>query len=83
MQPIYRSRYLVTIENEQLIFSVYKDKKCKVDEPFLALKSSKTSSLFIGKSCSCKITEMMGDDDFEGNTISTGSRDSEYVLISV
>ena len=58
MQYNYRSRYLVTIDNEQSIVNVYKYEECKFDEAFLVLKNSKFTSLFLGKSCLCYFTEI-------------------------
>ena len=71
--------YLVTVSS---IINVCNYEKCKLDEPFLLLKTSKTPSLLIGKNCLCKNTEMMGDEPFDGNNNLVGSEDNEYVLFS-
>ena len=72
MQYNYRSRYLVTIENEQSIVNVHKHKKCKLEEVFLVLKPSKNLSMFVGQNYLCRMTEVSGvcdSSDFVGNTI--------------
>ena len=41
MQHIFRSRYLVTIDNELSIFNIYEYEKCKLEDAFIVLKPSK------------------------------------------
>ena len=53
MQHNYHSRYLVTIDNEQSIVNIYKHEKCKFEESFLVLKSSKK---FIEKNGICRMS---------------------------
>ena len=77
MQHFYQSRYQVTIGNEQSPAAVYFYEKCEIEEAFVVMRASKVTSLFIGKLCLCKITEVMGDDDFESNTVLLESEDNE------
>ena len=68
MQYIYRSRYLVVI-NENNYLSVYKFEKQKFDQPFLSFQAK---HIVIGKSRVCQMTEVSGamdNSNFNGKTI--------------
>ena len=82
MQHNYRSRNLVTIDNEQSIVNNYIYEKFKFEEAFLVLNPSKT---FIGNSRMCRKTEISGDrdrPDFDGKTVLAGCDDNEYIFRS-
>ena len=82
MQHKYRSRVLVTIDNEHFMVNIYKYEKCKFEEAFLILKPGK---IFARKRRICKMTKMSGGCDssnFDGNTISVGGDDMDYMFIS-
>ena len=67
MQYIYRSRYLVVI-NENAYVSVYKYEKYKFDQPFLSFQPK---NIFIGESKICWMTDFSGallNPNFDGNT---------------
>ena len=71
MQYNYRSRYLVTIRNEQTldhVVNIYKYEKCKFQAHFCGLKPRK---IFVGKNRICRNTKKSracDDSDFNGNT---------------
>ena len=72
MRQNYRSRYLVTVDNEQSIVSFIEYENCKFEENFLVLKSNKK---FTGKRPTCRMTEMTGacdSSDFDSNTSLVG-----------
>ena len=81
MQYIYRSRYLVVI-NENTYVSVYKYKKYKFDQPFISFQAK---DIFIGKSKICVMTEFpvaLTNSNFDGNTILLECEDSKYLYVS-
>ena len=81
MRHNWRTKYLVMI-NENTNVSVYKNEKCKIDEPFLSFQAK---NIFIGKSGVCYTTEASGaldNPDFDGNTILLECVDNKYVYIS-
>ena len=88
MRHHYRSRCLVTIDNELSTFYVCKDENCKIEKAFLLLKPCKILTVFIGKSCICRtiqISAVCDSFDFDGNTILVGRDDNgynNYVFIS-
>ena len=85
MQQNYRSRCLVTIDNEQSIVNVYKYQKCQFEEAFLVLKPSEMLSVFISKSCICSKTEVWVDcdiSDCDGDTLLVRGDINEYVSTS-
>ena len=82
MQRNYCSRYLVTIDNKQSRVNLYENERSKFEEVFLLLKACKR---FVGKSRTCRMTEMSGvcdSSDFDLKTFLIGSDDNEYILIS-
>jgi len=81
MQHNWRTKYLVMI-NENTQVSVYKNEKCKFDQPFLSFQ---VKNNFIGKSKICAMTQMSAafdNPDFDGNTILLECVDNKYVYIS-
>ena len=79
MQYNYRSKYLVITDGDVY---VYKNEKCKFDQPFLSFKPK---NIFIGKSKVCEMTqfsEANDSSDFDGNTLLIEIDDNEYVYIS-
>ena len=82
MQQNYRSRCLVTIDNEQSVVNVFESEKCKSAAAFLVVKPSKTS---VGKSGMCRMTERLRARDssnFDDNTFSVASDVGEYLFFS-
>ena len=81
MQYIYRSRYLVVI-NENTYVSVYKYEKYKFDQPLLSFQ---VKNDFIGKSKICSMKEFSGAmhySNFKGIIILLEVEDKKYVYIS-
>ena len=79
MQYNYQSTYLVVIDGDVY---VYKNEKCKFDQPFLSLQPK---HILIGKWRSCHLTDFSGADDnpdFDSKTISLKLEDNDYVYIS-
>ena len=77
----YQSRYLVVI-NEIAYVSVYKDEKCKFDQPFLTFPAK---NIFIGQTKVCLLTESSGGLNnlkFDGVTSLLDCEDSKYIYIS-